>query len=951
MFKINSPNDISIRVDSLVVENLIKVGESKITRTDIENWNHMSTGNGEYPENIDVKTIIVNDTTTPDSDTIINESSVTIHKPGSESKLEADKLTIDGKTVSASKIQSWDDGLSMIVPPVPIPDNIECESLTCKTDTLKNLKVNENELVIDDSVKNSKLTARKLEFNTVSVDPETGDPVLSGKYIDENKIVKIDNKLNEPISVDSTNHTITIGRTVPVANDRTEIGFKGNTNATYVHGIYENNHSNGSIKTVYVDESGKLISQVYVPPPPVYDGTYTEDPDENGNGGGLFGTLLNIGAAGVSLVAAGGASLASMGSNGFTIGNRAIDAAQLAKWDEAYNRVPGTKFIDGQSDQVALRNVSGTKQLTTDLSHLPEGNLFSPRPVENWNMDIVSVSSTGAQTAFNGGRLFSNNRLFSIGRPSGYQRLESIDESTGESVFTDMDEFNSSNIVSLGADNLLTDNSITIGSGNTVKKNSIIIGNDVLTSDENSITIGDSSMTTTRIYGITDNDLTNETFQSVGIDSTGRLGVFTGSSGSGDVSYPLDPTFNSITMGSKVLTETTLTGYDQLASNQQGMMFGTGVKTNIATPNFISMFNSSKTVSANSWDHGIVIDNGSIANTQIVRNSVLVGTNNSSGTATGSFNNCIFGQVNSITKTKEACIFGKDNMITSDVSDANYSVICGTNNTITDTRAFIFGRDNDLQGPRNNSYTNPSIVIGNNNDTVITKGKSILIGTDIGTNLINEDGLSNCIIIGNGKHDILPYTMHLGADEITDTFIHGISGTGDYLKIDENNKITRTTIANNVSETEFKYFDPDKYEYTVNASSLFNNSFGQIKNKNFAIWISEDYFVGNFDFMLRFCVKKSDIPAGYQPKYIAKIKGSEYNKYTATVNFIDQAIGSVVGETENETFYRYNILVSHTFDDSSKNFKDAIFELTRYYEPEIDNNDSTITPAPRVVFS
>jgi hypothetical protein len=288
------------------------------------------------------------------------------------------------------------------------------------------------------------------------------------------------------------------------------------------------------------------------------------------------------------------------------------------------------------------------------------------------------------------------------------------------------------------------------------------------------------------------------------------------------------------------------------------------------------------------------------------------------------------------------------------VSDANYSVICGTNNTITDTRAFIFGRDNDLVGPRNtsSSYSNPSIIIGNNNDTVITKGKSILIGTDIGTNLTHVDGVSNCIIIGNGKHDILPYTLHLGADEIIDTYIHGISGSGNYLQIDSDNKITRTTITNNNdSETEFKYFDPVKYEYTVIASTLFNNSFGYVKNKNFKIWITEDYFVGNFNFMLRFCVKKSDIPAGYQPKYLAKIEGSNYDNYTATVNFIDQSTGTITGEAYNEIFYRYNILVSHTFDDSSKNFKDAIFELTRYYEPEIDNNDSTIAPAPRVIFS
>jgi hypothetical protein len=111
MFKINSSNETDIRVREAIVDNTIKINGKLINKSRIESWDHMASGNGEYPEHIDVKTITVNDINIPDSDMNINESGITIHKPGSEAKYEADGITIDGKTINANKIQEWDNNL------------------------------------------------------------------------------------------------------------------------------------------------------------------------------------------------------------------------------------------------------------------------------------------------------------------------------------------------------------------------------------------------------------------------------------------------------------------------------------------------------------------------------------------------------------------------------------------------------------------------------------------------------------------------------------------------------------------------------------------------------------------------------------------------------------------------------------------------------------------------
>jgi hypothetical protein len=458
---------------------------------------------------------------------------------------------------------------------------------------------------------------------------------------------------------------------------------------------------------------------------------------------------------------------------------------------------------------------------------------------------------------------------------------------------------------------------------------------------ENSIQIADKTITSTDInnwnYMVTGNGTYPDIIECKTLTASDHVII-----GSTILGYDRLRFYDVILTGEKI------NNYDKVVENHYKMFSGLGNKDNILSSNFIGMYNSSKTVSANSWDHGIVIDNGTIADTQIVRNSVLVGTNNSSGISTSSFNNCIFGQVNYITKTKESCIFGKDNKITSDVSDANYSIICGTNNTTTDSRAFIFGRDNDITGPRNNSYTTPSIIIGNNNDVPITKGKSILIGTDIRSSITHVDGFSNSIIIGNGTLPINPYTMHLGADEITDTYIHGISGSGDYLKIDADNRITRTTIT--IPETSTaKLYDPLYFCSTGQSSSFLFGNYGLVADGNFTIFLNSDFNIGNENFMLRFCVNKDDVPVGYRPKYTCKIEGNSYNAFTTTVNFVAETNGTVQNESTTETFYQYSILVEHNWNNSTTNFKDARFKLEREYSRD-DGSDLGVAIAPLVVF-
>jgi hypothetical protein len=379
-----------------------------------------------------------------------------------------------------------------------------------------------------------------------------------------------------------------------------------------------------------------------------------------------------------------------------------------------------------------------------------------------------------------------------------------------------------------------------------------------------------------------------------------------------------------------ILTGEKINNYDKVVENHYKMLFGLGNKDNILSSNFIGMYNDSKDIYCNLNSSGIYIDSSSNISTSNIRNSVSVGNNNYFGTESSCFYNTIYGINNGIIKTKEGHIFGKDNYITTDISDSNYSVICGSNNTIYDTRAFIFGRDNDLSGPRNNSYTTPSIVIGNNNDNIITKGKSIVIGSDIGTNLSLEDGISNCIIIGNGKHNIEPFTMHIGADEITNVYLYGVQGTGNILQIDSDGRLSKTVIESNEPTKPVKDYDDLYFISTDGNGPFFGGSYGLVNNNSFLMWFPSDYNVGNFNFYLRFCIKKSDVDPRYRPYFTAEILGNLYDNFSSTVSLEGLANGTRDGVTEE--YYKYNIIISHRFDNQIYNMKDMKIKLTRYYE-------------------
>jgi hypothetical protein len=488
----------------------------------------------------------------------------------------------------------------------------------------------------------------------------------------------------------------------------------------------------------------------------------------------------------------------------------------------------------------------------------------------------VSVSSNGSRTATAGSRLFSNNRVFTLGIPAGYTPLQQEPEVEGDPIPDPIprDEYTSERILSVGAGNTLTDNAIVLGSDNIANNNSIIIGDNITDAPKDSITIGNTLMDNTRIYGINEYDITtNQSYKSVGIDSDGRLGVFNNSAtnvglfGDKDSGIYSEVTENGLTVsgvssvssltpslltiGAESISELHISDLDDIRRNtlfSKYMSLGTRIPDLGFSSQWLTAINSTKTISSITGS-GVYMDSSYRTRTLDVKDITWVGydIDYNRDQSNGTEYSVIYGA--NIVGTRYGVILGRD--MTCSGTNPNYSVMVGSNNH-TSNRVFCFGRDNTITGT---SYGGtPSVVIGSGNNVSMPRGKGIVIGMDVRTSIdaaTNPDGLSQSIVLGGGTHAIKTKTMHLGHDDITNTYVYGINGTGSNLVID-NNEIKKT---DELSATKITMGSKEITEARINSwdmSSESNGTFPLVtvesdsaSDKRISINPTAMYFYGN----------------------------------------------------------------------------------------------------------